>query len=47
MPLGPGPVPRPRGRGNVVAPGAYASLMEEMVVIVVPESMNLGTPSTF
>jgi hypothetical protein len=47
VPLGPGPVPRPRGRGNVVAPGAYASLMEEMVVIVVPESMILGTPSTF
>ena len=47
MPLGPGPVPRPRGRGNVVAPGAYASLMEELVVIVVPESVNLGTPSTF
>ena len=27
VPLGPGPVPRPWVRGNVVAPGACASLM--------------------
>jgi hypothetical protein len=44
VPLGPGPVPRPWARGNVVAPGLVDA---ELVVIVVPESMILGTPSTF
>jgi hypothetical protein len=33
MPLGSGPVPRPRARGNVVTPGC-ASLMRELVVVI-------------
>jgi len=47
VPLGPGPVPRPWARGNVVAPGLSVVVDAELVVIVVPESMILGTPSTF